>query len=692
MLRLRTAVRFTLLGLASLPVAEVSAQPKPPVNPGPTLTTPVNFGAKPGATADLVLTGTNLTDVTGVWTSFGGTVAVPDGQKDATKLNVRVAVPAAAFGLYELRVATKFGLSNARPVCVDDLPEVKEADGNRSKSTPQKVPNPCVVVGQADAESSDFYRVPATAGVPLTLEVLGRRLGSQIDPVILIHDANGREMAGLYADDTPGLQTDARLTLTPKITTDYIVEVRDTTYRGGPEYGYRLRVGNFPGATTAYPVAVERGKATEVGFAGPGVKDALAVSVKATGQAATTVTPRFKSGGAGWPVPVLVTDVPQLTETEPNNDPKTANKLTLPCGVTAKFDLKNDLDCFRFAVVKGKKYGVTAVTAGINSPAEVLLKVQDDKGGKLAESNPTLPLCRAEFTAAADGDAVLVCEHLNYLAGPAEVYWLQLGEVLPDFTVTLGQDKFFVPLDGVGLLPVIGFGKLNGFASPVELTVTGTDGVSGKLTLPANANPTPALPIYLPVVVKPGSPLGASVVQVTATASVAGRDLVRRANVTDLVKAAYGGLPNPPPELTERVGVAVVPKGAFTLSVVLIKPGFPAKSGWNRLKPEATAGTTIQGTISVQRTAGFAEEVTLTSVVTPPNATFKFKPVAKDKSGVDFELVLAANVPVGPAQLIVRGAAKSGGRDAEAVSMPLAFAVLEAKKVEPKKADEPKKK
>ena len=678
--RLRVSLRAALLGWACLP-ASLTAQPKPAtVPPGPTLTTPVNLGLKPGATTELLLTGTNLADVTGVWTSFAGKATVPEGQKDPAKLTVRFEVSPFEFGQYELRVATKLGLSNARPVCLDEYPEVKGLDGNRSKSTPQAVPNPCVVAGQADAESSDFYRVPGTAGEPLTLEVLGRRLGSLIDPVILIHDAKGREMAGLYADDTPGLQTDARLTFTPKTSADIVVEVRDTTYRGGPEYGYRLRVGRAAGATTTYPVAVQRGQYANVGFAGPGMADARTFRVYGDRRAALLMGPRFPTGGAGWPVPALVDETPQLTETEPNNDPKTANALTLPCGVSGKFDTKNDLDCFRFAAIKGKKYGVTAVTAAINSPAEVLIKVQDDKGGKLAESNPTLPVCRAEFTAAADGDVVVVCEHLNYLAGPNEVYWLQLAEVQPDFGVTLGSDRFSVPLGGVGLLPVTGVTKLNGFTGAVELTVTGSDSVLGKWTLPATANPTPAAPFYLPVTVKPGTALGASEVEVVARATVEGRELLRRGSVAEVVKAAFAGLPNPPPELNHRVGVAVIPKGLFTISVTLTKPGFPAKSGWNALKPAATAGTTVKGTVSIQRAAGSAEEVTPTMVETPANTTIKFQPIPKDKSEAAFELTLAANAPVGPAQLIVRGTAKSGGRDAEAASMPLTFTVLEAAK------------
>ena len=659
--RLLTLCTCTCALLA--PVA--SAQPKtaaPALVAGPTLTSPHSLGVRAGATAEVVLSGTGLTDVTQVWASFGGKWTVPDGQKDATKLTARVEVPKDAFGQFEIRVATKAGLTNARPVSVDDFPEVKEADGNRAKATPQKVPNPCVVVGQADAEASDFYRVPAKAGEQLTLEVFGRRLGSLLDPVILVHDAQGRELAGLYADDTPGLQTDARLTFTPTTTTEYVVEVRDTTYRGGPEYGYRLRVGSYTGATTAFPVAVQRGERADVRFTGPGTADALPVSLVATAPTAMLARPRFKSGGAVWPVPLLMAEEPQFAEAEPNNTPETAQKLPLPCGVTGRFDTKNDLDCFRITVVKGKKYAATAVTAAINSPAEVLLKVQDAKGGKLAESNPTLPVCKAEFTAAADGEVVVVCEHLNYLAGPNEVYWLQLAEVLPDFTVTLGADRFFVPQGGVGLIPVTGVTRLNGYAGPIELSLFGAERFTGSWTLPAGVTPTAAAPVYLPVRVPAKTAVGAGAVYVNGSATVGGKEIGRRASVADLVKASYNGLPNPPPELRERVGVAVVPKGAFTLAVEFDKS-------------EAAAGAAVKGTVTVTRANDFADEVSLTSVVAPANATFKFKPVAKDEDEAQFELLLPANAAVGPAQVIVKGSAKAG----EAVSMPVAFTVTAKK-------------
>ena len=86
--------------IAALFPIPASAQPKaapPAVPPGyPTLTTPASLGAKPGASVELVLTGTNLTGVTDVWTSFGGKATVPDKQTDAKKLTVKLDVPADA--------------------------------------------------------------------------------------------------------------------------------------------------------------------------------------------------------------------------------------------------------------------------------------------------------------------------------------------------------------------------------------------------------------------------------------------------------------------------------------------------------------------------------------------------------------------------------------------------------------------
>src|SRR5262249_54864153 len=151
--------------------------------------------------------------------------------KDNSKLRVRLEVPAdAPLGFHSLRLATARGISNLRLFCIDELLQVMETDNNRSKSTAQAVPVPCVVVGKADAEVNDYFKISVKAGQRVSFEVLGRRLGSLFDPQLTLFDARtGHELPGGHSNDAPGLQTDPRLTYTFKEAGDYVVEIRDVT-------------------------------------------------------------------------------------------------------------------------------------------------------------------------------------------------------------------------------------------------------------------------------------------------------------------------------------------------------------------------------------------------------------------------------------------------------------------------------
>src|SRR5205807_4147099 len=117
----------------------------------------VPLGIQRGETMELTLTGTNLADPTGLWTSFPANVSIPtdnNNGKDNAKLRVHLEVPKdAPLGFHSIRLATTRGMSNFRLFCIDGLPQIMEMDSNRSKTTPQAVSHPCVSVGRAEAES-----------------------------------------------------------------------------------------------------------------------------------------------------------------------------------------------------------------------------------------------------------------------------------------------------------------------------------------------------------------------------------------------------------------------------------------------------------------------------------------------------------------------------------------------------------
>jgi hypothetical protein len=682
-----------------IPMAQ--GQPKPPVivaaPQAPTLTSPVNLGAKKGETLEVTLTGANLNDPVAVLLSCPGKVSiVPDAKPepkadpkadpkaapkpaapDPTKLKVKVEIPAdCPIGMHTIRVATKQGVSNFRPFIVDELAVIPEVETNHTKDTAQAVTVPVVVTGRTDAETSDFFKVKVAAGQTLTFEVLARRIGSPLDPIIVLHDAKTkRELVDLYADDTPGLQADCRLTHKFKDAGEVLVEVRDTTYRGGPDFFYRLRIGEFPGVTTAFPVAAQRGQTASIGFAGPDAADIPAVSVKIPSDpalAAVNVAPKRSAGVSGWPVPVHLSDWPELVEQEPNNEPAKANKLPVPGGISARFDKAGDVDNFAITCKKGVKYAAAASTFEINSPCEVLIRVLDAKGAEIARSNPTTPSARVEFTPAADGEYVVACEQLNFLSGPNEIYHLTVRPVTADFDIALIFDRGEAPAGG-GTVVAATVNRLNGYTGPVELSIAGDAALSGKATLPTGQTFA-----VIPVMVKDGTKPGAYLFTVQGKATVDGQTITRFGTLVEPVKANLGGMPNPPPELLSGCALGVVEKQAFAMKLTA-DPASLEKGKAGKVLFEVVRGEGADGDIGIA------------PIYVPVNvAPAATKGIAKGATKTDIALTTTPAVAPGHTPLVFRATTKVGGKDYAVTPPPLVIDIVEPKKEEPKK-EEPKK-
>jgi hypothetical protein len=661
--------------------APIAASPQ-----APTINFPSPSGARRGTSVEVKLTGTNLAGAVAVWTSFPAKATIPtDAGKgaDATKMSFKLEVPAdAPIGFHTLRVATKNGVSNAQVFCIDDLPQVVESETNHFKSTAQVLPTPCVVLGKIELESSDFFKISVRPGQRLTFEVLGRRLGSLFDPMLLLHDAKtGRELPGLYSDDAPGLQSDARFTHTFKEGGDFLIELRDTTHRGGPDFNYRLRIGDFPAALTALPLALKRGTKAKVGFTGPAIDGVAPVELTAPMAPAQTViyaTPKGPSGLCGWPVPVLISDFDEIAETEPNNDAATANKLSVPGGVTGRFQSKGDIDVYSFVAKKGTKYIIAAETYEINSPAEVYLVLKDAKNADLGKSVPTAPSARIEFTAAADGPLFIHAEHLNYAHGPNEVYHLTVRPGDPDFDVNLGIDRFEVAPGGFTLIPVTSVVRRD-YTGPIELSVSGPAGLTGTITIPGGGAAPPAgQPLaYLPLSARTDLPMGAYDFRVLAKATANGKEVVRPANVTDLVKTRMAGLAFPPRDMLTALSVGVTDKPLFALA---------AKGP----VPEITRGLATNIALTATR-MGVADEITLTPIALPANVTATAKPIAKGASEGSVQITAAAGAAPGPVTLWLRTTFKAGGKDFAAYATPITL-VIQAQKANEKPKEKEKEK
>ncbi len=655
---LRSRALLTFAALCCCTAAFAQQKPPAPNPQAPTIKPLAPCGMQRGTTLELTLTGANLAEPTGLWTSFPAKVTIPtdaNNGKDNGKLRVRLEVPKEApLGFHALRLATRRGMSNLRVFCIDDLPQVAEvaANNNRSFATAQALTPPCVVAAKADAEVTDFFKVNVKAGQRLSFEVLGRRLGSAFDPQLTLYDARGRELPGGYSNAAPGCQGDPRVTYTFPAAGEYFVAIRDVAYAGGEDFYYRLRVGDFPCASAPLPMAAKRGSKVAVRFAGPTVDGVAPGEVNVPGDPSVEgvqVAPKGANGLHGWPVMLAVSDLDERVETEPNNEPARANRVPVPGAITGRFEQKGDVDHFVFAFQKGKRYVLEAHTHEHLSATEVYLVLRDAKGGQLQASNP-MAAPRLDFTAPADGDYALSVEHLNYLFGPAEAYRLTATPYRPDYDVSLPLDRFDVAAGGTVSVPVSATRR--GYNGPIELNVVGPKGITGKATIPAGAPKAPNQPaVTLPVSAAADLPPGPLVFHVEAKATIDGKPVTEFVSVrAALSQQSFAGLPVPPRTLVTDVGLAVTDRQPFTLAVK-----FDAAA--------AAPGKPASLTVAVTRAPGFTGEVALSAGRLPPNVKAALKNVPAGQNTAKGQLDVAAAAKPGQYPITVTGKAKHQGRD-----------------------------
>lgn len=668
---MRLGIVLVLLPL-SLGEGQAQKPPAQPINPqAPVLKPAAPLGMQRGTTLDLTLTGSNLAEPTGLWTSFPAKATIPtDGNngKDNAKLLVRLEVPKdAPLGFHAIRLATRRGMSNLHLFCIDDLPQILENATNHAPNMAQAVSLPCVIAGRADAETTDYFKIHVTAGQRLSFEILGRRLGSQFDPQLQILDASGHELPGGFSNDAPGLQTDARLTYTFKTAGDYLAAVRDVSYRGGADYLYRLRIGDFPCATTTLPLAIKRGSKTAVRFAGPNVEGVAPVEVAAPTDPSIeflSLAPRGANGLHGWPVNLALSDLEEKLEQEPNNEAAKANRIAVPGAITARFEQKGDSDAFVFTLKKGQRYTIDAQTHELGSPTEVYMTLRDAKGTQVQASDPT-KAARLDFTPPADGDYTLFVEHLHLWGGPDEVYRISVTPFEPGFDLAVVLDRFNVEQGGKLSLPILA--PRRDFGGPIEISVLGakdtTKGISGKLAVAAGKAPAANQPLGTLVInVVEDVPVGPHAFQVQGKATINGKTVTKLASVRTPVSQGLANLPLPPKNVLTSIGLAVTEKPPFALTAKLDAESY-------MLGKPATL------TITATRKPGFSAEIALSAAGLPAGVTAMLKNIPANQNEVKLTLTLTPKAKVGKAAITLTGKAKHEGRDVIATAPPVTLTI-----------------
>ena len=397
-------------------------------------------------------------------------------------------------GVYEVRAAGFFGMTNPRSFVVGTRAEIREKEANNSKDQATPVEIDTVVNGQINgATDLDFYKFQGKKGQRILIICRAQRIDSRLRPELEVHSASRR--LG-YSPHRVNRETVVDVVLPED--GEYFVKLYDYVFGGSVDFGYRLSIQTAPYIDYVLPSSGVAGSTQRYTLYGrnlpggipAGVKvngrelQKLPVSLKLPSDTSTleaignlTATEANTDGisyimnspnGPSNPILIRFASAPVVLEQEPNNTPDTAQKITVPAEYVGQFQQRADVDYVEFQAKASAVYWIEAYGHRDGrqlDPVLIVDQVQVDKDGKetgvkrltlqddvgtnlFANHFDTVTDDPAyKFTAPADGKfrVSLRDKYFESRGSPDLVYRLAIRREQPDFRVAVVP---YAPLQG----------------------------------------------------------------------------------------------------------------------------------------------------------------------------------------------------------------------------------------------------
>lgn len=338
-------------------------------------------GVAAGGTVRLKLTGKYLGSLRNVRFDTEGLVAKVDQEKSSSEEAwVEVTVPAIAQGsTVELFAVTSGGESGRKKLYIGDLPHRYETETNPGSSPVETVSEATSFWGVlAKRGDQDVYAFEATAGETFVIDGEGKRVDSQANLVLTVLDPRGHVVA---SNNDFGNDPDPLVVYEIPTTGVYHVRVGDLTLAGSADHHYRVSIGKFPFVTSCYPLSVPAQIASEVELVGYNLPPNARTAVPASAPGSQNVVINRQLFRQRGPVKVVVADVAQVAEAEPNDTPQAATTLPIPSIGHGRISARqDDADLFRIRAARNQVLVIETEATRHNSPIDTRIEVLDDAG------------------------------------------------------------------------------------------------------------------------------------------------------------------------------------------------------------------------------------------------------------------------------------------------------------------------
>jgi hypothetical protein len=496
-------------------------------------------------------------------------------------------------GTRELRVAAATGLSNPLVFHVGQLPEfskqeVKNEQEPRRFQPQGAVPRsettvtlPAVINGRILPGGVDCFHFQARKGQPLVIAAHARELMPYLadavpgwfQATLTLRDAEGKELA--YSD---GYRFHPDPLLFFEVPRDgrYSIEIKDALYRGREDFVYRITAGELPLATSIFPLGGPAGTQTAVKMQGWNLPSStLTVDVRGNGPGIVFLSAR-KEGYLSNRLPFALDTLPECLEQEPNDQPATAQRVTLPVIVNGRIDPPGDVDVFRFEGRAGQKIVAEVYARRLDSPLDSVLRLTDSAGRQLAmnddyeDKGAGLITHHADSlltaTLPADGTYYLRLADVQQHGGPEYGYRLRISGPRPDFDLRVVPSGISARAGTSVPLTIIAL-RRDGFSGEISVALkdapqgfslggaqvpAGRDEVRATLTVPRSPSDRPV------------------VLRLEGRATIEGREVRRPAVPADDMMQAFAYHHLVP---AQELMVAIIERGGAAAPLKLLEPG-----------------------------------------------------------------------------------------------------------------------
>ena len=367
--------------------------------------------------------------------------------------------------LVHWQVANANGSSGTGVLAITSTPQTLE---DRYRDEPQRLAKlPIGVSGRLSKIAEvDRYEFVASKTGTVTVTLMARRLGVNLNGVIQVHDAEDKLLVD--SADTLGHDTSVSFAVTEK--QRYTVTLHDVDFRGNRAFVYNLAFLPGPRILTTLPAQIPRDRTTSVTFVGygltPGNPGISHVTAPVNAKQGEQVLHPLTTPQGKVTVPIKLTDRAVVTT------PLASGLLPIPCELTAQLPETGSIP-YRFVAAQGQTWTLTAESRALGTGMDLSLAILDSTGKQVASNDdrPQTSDPQLKFKVPADGE--YVCRVSDVSGAPrslASVFRLSVALEQPDFSLSVPAT--IAAKLGADTSVEVKATRIGGFAGPIALSLS----------------------------------------------------------------------------------------------------------------------------------------------------------------------------------------------------------------------------